>query len=154
MMNNESRSGRSPIDFLDIQILSSLEKQSFHSAYSLSEILNVSHTTIFNHLRDSLHLKYFHLQWIPNQLTEQLRATRVQKYKELLSLLETMAATKFHTIVTGDESWFTLEYQNSAKWSVRREEAPERARQQIGTKKFILTVICGVCDFHVVDLMT
>jgi hypothetical protein len=40
-----------------------------------------------------------------------------------------MAANKFHTNVTVDESWFTFEYQHSAKWSVHREEAPERARQ-------------------------
>jgi hypothetical protein len=65
-----------------------------------------------------------------------------------------MAANKFRTIVTGDESWLTLEYQHSAKWSVHCEEAPERARQQIGTKKFMLTAIWGVGDFHVVDLMT
>jgi hypothetical protein len=31
---------------------------------------------------------------------------------------------------------------------------PERARPQIGTKKFMLTVIWGVGGFHVVDLMT
>jgi hypothetical protein len=52
-----------------------------------------------------------------------------------------MAANKFRTIVTSDESWFTLEYQHSAKWSIHREEVPERARQQIGTKKLMLIVI-------------
>jgi hypothetical protein len=31
------------------------------------------------------------------------------------AILESMAANKFRTIVTGDESWFTLEYQHSAK---------------------------------------
>jgi hypothetical protein len=110
--------------------------------------------TILNHLRDSVHLKYFHLQWIPHQLTEQLLTARVQKHEELLPLLQSMAVNKFHTIVMGDESWFTLEYQHSAKWSVHREEGPERARQQISTTKFILTVIWGVGGFHGVDLMT
>jgi hypothetical protein len=63
-------------------------------------------------------------------------------------------ANKFCTIVKGDESWFTFEYQYSAKWSVYREEVPERARQQIGTKKFMLSVIWGVGGFRVVNLMT
>jgi hypothetical protein len=79
LLDEEPRSGRPPIDFLDIQILSSIEKQPFHSAYSLAEILDVSHTTILNHLRNSLGMKLFHLCWIPNLLTEQLRASRTQK---------------------------------------------------------------------------
>jgi hypothetical protein len=126
-LNDEPRSGRPPINCLDLQILSSLRKQPFHSAYSLPAILNVLLTIILNHLRDSLHLKCFHLRWITHQLTGQLRATRVQKCEELLPLLESMAANKFRTIVMSDESWFTLESQHSAKWSIHREESPERA---------------------------
>jgi hypothetical protein len=64
-----------------------------------------------------------------------------------------MEADKFRNIVTGDESWFTLEFQYSTKWSVSREDVPERARKQIDTKKFTLTVIWGVKGFHVVDFM-
>jgi hypothetical protein len=104
LLDDEPRSGRPPIDFLDIQILSSLEKQPFHSAQSLVEILDVSHTTILNHLRDSLGTKLFHLRWIANQMTEQLRASRIQKCQELLPLLERMEANKFLNILTGDES--------------------------------------------------
>jgi hypothetical protein len=60
--DDEPRPGRPPIDFLDIQIRSSLEKQPFHSAYSLAEILDISHTTILNHLRESPGMKLFHLR--------------------------------------------------------------------------------------------
>jgi hypothetical protein len=86
-------------------------------------------------------MKYFHLWCVPHQLTEQLLVTKVQKCEELLPLLESMAANKFCTIVTGDESWFTFEYQHSAKWSIYHEEVPEMERQQIGTREFMLTVI-------------
>jgi hypothetical protein len=65
-----------------------------------------------------------------------------------------MEASNFRNIVTGNESWFTLELQQSTKWSTSREDAPQRVRQQIGTRKFMLTVIWGVDGFHVVDLMT
>jgi hypothetical protein len=61
---------------------------------------------------------------------------------------------RFRNILTGDESWFTLQYQHSAKWSVSREELPETARQQIGTENFWLTVIFGVEGLHVADLIT
>jgi histone-lysine N-methyltransferase SETMAR len=154
LMDDEPRAGRPPIDFLDIQILSNLEKYPFHSAYSLAEILKVSHATILKHLHDALGMKHFHLRWIPHQLTEQLRAERVKKCRDLLPLLERMEASNFHNIVTGDESWFNLELQQSAKWSTSREDVPQRVRQHIGTKKFMLTVIWGVDGFHVVDLMT
>jgi histone-lysine N-methyltransferase SETMAR len=154
LMHDEPRSGRPPVDFLDIQILSNLEKYPFHSADSLAEILKVSHATILKHLHDALGMKNFHLRWIPHQLTEQVRAERIEKCQELLPLLERMEASNFRNIVTGDESWFTLELQQSAKWSTSREDMPQRVRQQIGTRKFMLTVIWGVDGFHVVDLMT
>jgi hypothetical protein len=49
LLDDELLSGRPPIDFLDIRILSSLEKQPLHSAWSLAEIHDVSHSTILNH---------------------------------------------------------------------------------------------------------
>jgi hypothetical protein len=115
LLDDELQSGRPPIDFLDIQILSSLKKRPFHSAYSLAEILDVSHTTILNYLRDSLGMQLFHLRWTPNQLTEHLRANGLQKCQELLPLLEGMEADKFRNILTGDKSWFMFEYEHAVK---------------------------------------
>jgi hypothetical protein len=80
-------------------------------------------------------MKLFHLRWIPNQLTEQFRASRIEKCQELLPLLERIEANKFRTILTGDESWFMLEYHHFVKWSLSREDVSERVRRQIGTKK-------------------
>jgi hypothetical protein len=54
--------------------------------------------------------------------------------------------------VTNDKSWFVLEYQHSAKWSVVRDEVPRRVTQTIGTRKVTLTVIWGIDGFHVVDM--
>jgi hypothetical protein len=42
--------------------------------------------------------------------------------------LERMEAKKFHSILTGDESWFMLEYQHAVKWSLSREDVSERVR--------------------------
>jgi hypothetical protein len=65
-----------------------------------------------------------------------------------------MEANKFHDILTGDESWFMLEYQQAVKWSLSREDVSESLRQQIDRKTSMLTVTCGVDSFYVVDLMT
>jgi hypothetical protein len=48
-MHDQPRSGRPPIDFLDIKILFTLEKYPFHSASSLAEILKMSYKTMLNH---------------------------------------------------------------------------------------------------------
>jgi hypothetical protein len=153
-MHDEPRSGRPPVDFLDIQILSNLGKCPFHSAYSLAEILNLSQATILKHLHDALAMKHFHLRWIPRPLTEALSDERMTKWQDPRPLLERMETSNFRNIVTGDESRFTLELHQSAKWSASREDVPQRVRQQIGTRRFMLTVIWGVDGFHVVDLMT
>jgi hypothetical protein len=78
----------------------------------------------------------------------------MKKCQELRRLLERMEGSNFRNTVTGDESWFTFELQQSAKWRTSREDVPQRVRQQIGTRKFMLTLIWGVEGFHVVDLMT
>jgi hypothetical protein len=67
---------------------------------------------------------------------------------------EAMEANQFRKIVTGHENWFTLELQQSAKWSAFREDGPQRVRSQMVTKKFVLTVTWGGDGFHAVDLMT
>jgi hypothetical protein len=91
---------------------------------------------------------------MPNQLTEQLRASRIQKCQELLPLLERTEANKFRNILAGDESWFMLEHQHAVTWGLSREDVSEGVRQQAGTKKFMLTIIWGVDGFHAVILMT
>jgi hypothetical protein len=39
-----------------------------------------------------------------------------------------MAPNKFRNILTGDESWFMLEYQHAVKWSLSLEDVSERVR--------------------------
>jgi hypothetical protein len=59
-LHDDVRSGRPPIDFLDIRILALLDEQPFHSACSIPEVLGISHSTIFSHLPESLGMKIFH----------------------------------------------------------------------------------------------
>jgi hypothetical protein len=63
LMHHEPQSRRPPVDLFDSQILLNLKKYPFHSAYSLAEILKMSHTMILKHLHDALGMKHFHLRW-------------------------------------------------------------------------------------------
>jgi methylmalonyl-CoA mutase N-terminal domain/subunit len=78
---------------------------------------------------------------------------RVTKYGELFYALEAMQRTHFHHIITGDESWFDLEYQYTSQWSVSRDEVPQRVGPAIDTAKFMLTAIWGGNGLHLLDLM-
>jgi hypothetical protein len=71
-----------------------------------------------------------------------------------LPILKAHEKNKLEKFVTGDESWFTLEYHHSAKWNVSRDHVPQKVKQQLGLQKFMLAVIWGIDGFHVVDLMT
>jgi hypothetical protein len=66
-------------------------------------------------LNNSLGMKNFHPGWVPHQLTDDLPQVRVAKYGELLHAPEAMQRTHFRHIITGDESWFYLEYQHTSQ---------------------------------------
>jgi hypothetical protein len=66
---------------------------------------------------------------------------------------EAQEKNRFRRCITGDGSWFTLEFQHSAKWSMSRDEVSQRVKQTIGTGEFMLTVLWGLDGFHVVNLM-
>jgi histone-lysine N-methyltransferase SETMAR len=74
--------------------------------------------------------------------------------RESLPILKAHEKNDFQRFVTGDESWFILKFHHSTKWGVSQDDAPQKVKQQIETQKFMLTVICGIDGFHVVDLMT
>jgi hypothetical protein len=143
LLDDEPRSGRPPVDLLDIQILSSLEKQPFYSAYSLAEILDVLE---YGNFEPFTRLAWNEIVAFTSDRQSVAGATsrqRDQKYQELPPLLEKMEANKFRSILTGNEDWFMLEYQHALKWSLSREDVSERVRQQIGTKNIMPTVIWG-----------
>jgi histone-lysine N-methyltransferase SETMAR len=75
------------------------------------------------------------------------------KSSEHLSALTKMKRTNFHNFVTGDESWFYLEYNYPSQWSLSRDEVPQNVKPDIGTVNFMLTVIWGINGFHIIDLM-
>jgi hypothetical protein len=122
--------------------------QPFSSAHSLAEALGVTPTTVLSRLHNSLGMTIFHLRWVPHPLTDDLRQVWVAKCDGLLRALEVMQQPHFRHIITGDESWFYLEYQYASRWSVSRDEVPQRVDPAIGTAIFMLTAICCVNRFH------
>jgi hypothetical protein len=66
-------------------------------------------------------MNYVHVRWIPRDLTDDLPHLSVANCRDLLGMLERMQRSHFRHIVTGDENWFSFEYQHSRQWTVSRD---------------------------------
>jgi hypothetical protein len=55
--HDDPRSGRLSIEFIDTKIWSVLDREPFHSAHSLAEVVSVSYSIIIPYLLDSLGMK-------------------------------------------------------------------------------------------------
>jgi hypothetical protein len=99
-------------------------------------------------------MKIFHLRWTPHELTTNLRQILMETCRKLLLILKTHEKNKWQRYVTAAESCFTLDFHYSTKWSVSRDDIPQKLKEHIGTQKIMMTVIWGIDGFHVVDLMT
>jgi hypothetical protein len=74
--------------------------------------------------------------------------------RELFLILEPQEKGQLQRFVSGDESRLTLEFRHSTRWSVVRNDVPQKAKHQIAIQKFTLTVIWGIDGFHIVSPMT
>jgi hypothetical protein len=46
--------------------------------------------------------------------------------RELLTILDAREKSKSQRFVTGEESWFTLEFHYSTKWNAFRDDSPSK----------------------------
>jgi hypothetical protein len=105
-LDDKIRSGRSPLDDLDGEISAILDKAPFESTHSISERLLVAHSTVLQHLHESLGFKSFHLHWVPHLLTGNLREKRKEYARAICPFLHTAKRDDWYHLVVGDESWF------------------------------------------------
>jgi hypothetical protein len=59
----------------------------------------------------------------------------------MLPILEAQNKKDFHDLVTGDESWFMLEYEHEAQWVVSREKVASRVLHNFHSPKFMIMII-------------
>jgi prophage DNA circulation protein len=64
-----------------------------------------------------------------------------------------MQRAHFRHIITGDESWLSLECQHASQWSGFRDEVHQMVDLATDTAEFMCTAIWGVNGLHLRDLM-
>jgi hypothetical protein len=103
-LHDEIRSGRPPLDDLDEKILTVLDKSPFELSRSIAERLAISHSTVLQHLHESIGFKSFHLHRVPHLLTVELREKRKEFARVMLPFLFAAEREGWHHLMTGDES--------------------------------------------------
>jgi hypothetical protein len=58
-LDDEHRSGRPVLDYIDTKIMSILEKAPFESAHSIAQVLNVDHATVLHPLHEKMGFKSY-----------------------------------------------------------------------------------------------
>jgi hypothetical protein len=65
-----------------------------------------------------------------------------------LEVLEEAELNLFEHVITGDESWFFLDYQRDSLRAESRDAVPERSKQKIDTEKCLIFVLWCVTGIH------
>jgi hypothetical protein len=136
-----ARSGRLPRSDLATPIQQLLQQFPFISCKVLCHKLKIGKATCLRVLHDDLHLEKFNLRYIPHSLEDDQKRSRVELSEELLEILQQDRQNNFEHILTGDESWFFLQYFHHSCWSANPEEVPEIPRQEIHSEKWLISII-------------
>jgi hypothetical protein len=101
---DEIRTGRPPLDDLDVKILAIFDKSAFESTCSIGERLIVGHVKVLKHLHVLIGFKLFHLRWVPHPLTDYLRQKRKDHTSTMFPFLFAARRDGWHHLVTRDKS--------------------------------------------------
>lgn len=145
--------GRPSDPEIDAKIRGVLDDIPSASTRLIGEEIKHSHSTVYRHLTQSMGYHYRCIRWIPHFLNEDQKRTRVQRAKELLTLLHTQDRLKWKFIYTGDESWFFYDNQIKKLWLESDAERPKAERPDILTKKIMVCIFWNPHGIVVIKAM-
>jgi hypothetical protein len=95
-----------PLDDLRSKILAILDKSPFESSRSIAQRLAIVQSQVLRHFHESLEFNTFHLHWLSNQLTYDLRGKRNEHASAMLPFLYAVQRDDWPHLGTGNELWF------------------------------------------------
>ena len=118
-----------------------LEEEPYISTKKLAKKLNIDKKKVKRVLIDELHMVKNFLKWIPYTLTDKIRAKRIEVATQLLDFLSNAPEQTLKRIMTQDEIWLYLDNPKRSMWIAPDKEAPVNVKQNIGAKKYMISVI-------------
>jgi hypothetical protein len=103
------------------------------------------------HLHDSISFRSFHLHWVPHLLMHDLREKWKDYAKAMIPFLHVVKHDSWHHLVTGDESWFSLNTSLRRMLILSRDDVVTKSRLDIQNERFKFTFIWNPGGFYVID---
>jgi hypothetical protein len=118
-----------------------LKDEPLSSTRHLARQLAVTMEVVKRNLQEVLGFHKFGLKWVPNVVSVEQKAARVQMSRELYNTLVFKREKNFTTLITGGESWYYWFYVESSMWPRPGDDAPTRPLQKIDPKMSIFTIV-------------
>jgi hypothetical protein len=96
---------------------------------------------VYRHLSGHMAMRRLICKWMPHKSKDHLRRRGVTIWLESLDPMNGQRALDFWRLVTGDESWFCLQYSPDHMWSCAPNQVAERVDQGMGSEKVMLVVL-------------
>jgi hypothetical protein len=138
-LHDKVRPGR-PFTDISAQIVRLLNDEPFSSTRRLARQSAVTKGVVKRNLQEVLGLHKCRLKWVPNVLSAEQKATKVEISRELNNDLIFERQETFATIITGDENWYYYSYTESLMWARSRDDVSTRPPQKIDSKRSALTI--------------
>jgi hypothetical protein len=136
--------GRPPLEDIDARIQQVLEAEPWSLVQMIAEFLKIPASTVHLHLTTSLNMKSRHLKWVPHFLDDDLRANRSEGARQLLDALQAQERCHFRDLVTGNETWVSLDMKPGTIWLPADAELPVCVKRTIASEKRMLIVSWGI----------
>jgi hypothetical protein len=115
-LSNVSPPGRAPDEALNDCIAKALEEDPHLSTRKIAKTLNVSSTTVPNHLTKSLEMKCYHMRWAHHAPKAAQKAKRTEMAGSMLQTLESHTTSNARFPWTCDKSQMFYEYRPEMMW--------------------------------------
>lgn len=105
-----------------------LEEDPRISVEELAEVTDLSHGTVQRILYDELHMKSVLAKWVPHELTEEMKKSRVDEARNMLQCFQTNRRSIQHRLVVVDEKW--IYYRSVGSKDSNRTWMPETSHER------------------------
>jgi hypothetical protein len=146
-------SGRMPEEGLSEVIRHRIGVDPHLCARKIVQSLGIATSSVCHHLRYVLGMKCSHLRWIPHTLTVGQKVATEPVAKNMLEILATHAASDFHFLFPGDESWLLYPYHVRTMWTLCPENVDQVGSASPMSKKTMATVFFNGAGLHMIDIL-
>jgi histone-lysine N-methyltransferase SETMAR len=141
------------IEGLESKIAELIEKNPYYSLRRMEIILGHSKHTIKKILEEKLNLHKVSTRWVPHILSPDQMQARVEIAEMMKKKLLKVKKLGFINLITGDESWFFLNYPPKLKWIKKGQSPPIAQNPKHFSQKVMLTLCFSANGLQVCYLL-